>query len=409
MKRIVNVFVLLVIVFGIMQCSNSSAPKDKIPPRALTIAEKGIVSSDNNFGLKLFREVIKEQSDTNVFISPLSVSMALGMTYNGAAGSTREAMQNTLELNGMSIDEINESYKSLIKLLTGLDSKVKFQIANSIWYRLGWHFEDDFIDINKQYFNALVKGLDFNDVVTSERIINQWVEDNTNGKIKTILNNDIDGNTVMFLINAIYFKGTWTYEFDKKLTKDDVFNLSDGTQTKCKMMEKEGTIKYFDNEDFQAIDMPYGDGLYSMTVFLPRQGKDINTLIGKFNNENWTKWINSFKKKNVYLQFPKFKLEYKITLNDALKSLGMAIAFNDLADFTNMYKPGGLFISKVKHKTYVAVDEEGTEAAAVTSVGIKFDSFPQKIFMKVNRPFIFAIRENHSQTILFIGKLIKPN
>ncbi|MFC2131135.1 serpin family protein [Bacteroidota bacterium] len=405
MKKIINIYLLLIIVMGLIQCSNSPAPEEKIPPRELTIAEKEIVSSDNNFGLKLFREVISEESDKNVFISPLSVSMALGMTYNGSAGSTREAMQETLELAGLTEREINESYRSLIGLLRNLDEEVVFQIANSIWYRLGWTFEEEFLNINKYYFDALVSGLDFGDP-QSHVIINNWVDENTNGKIKDIVEPPINPETVMFLINAIYFKGTWTYEFDKDLTKDDIFNMPDGSQAACKMMEQDCKFQYFENEDFQAVDMPYGDGLYSMTVFLPRPQKDINDFIEEFNNENWNEWLNCFQENKGLLHFPKFKLEYKIELKKALTALGMGIAF-DGADFTNMYKPGGLFISSVKHKTFIDVYEEGTEAAAVTSVEIGYGS-THDFIMNVNRPFVFAIRENHSGTILFIGKVIEP-
>jgi serine protease inhibitor len=405
MLKLINILLQIIIISFFMNCSDSSDPEEKIPPRELTIAEKEIVSSDNNFGLKLFREVIKKESDKNVFISPLSVSMALGMTYNGANGITREEMQQTLELAGLTEQEINESYKSLIDLLRNLDDKVIFQIANSIWYRLGWTFDEEFLKINRDYFDALVSGLDFDDP-KAHVIINNWVEENTNGKIKEIIDPPIDPETVMFLINAIYFKGTWTYEFDKKLTTDEQFNLPGGSQVQCRMMTQESDFQYYVNEDFQALDMPYGDGLYSMTVFLPRENKDINELISGFNNSNWNLWINSFEQQSGLLMFPKFKLEYEISLNDALIALGIESAFAN-ADFTRMYKPGGLYISEVKHKTFVDVNEEGTEAAAVTSVQIDYKS-SYGFTMNVNRPFIFAIRENHSGTILFIGKVVEP-
>jgi serine protease inhibitor len=212
----------------------------------------------------------------------------------------------------------------------------------------------------------------------------------------------------MFLINAIYFKGIWTYQFDKKLTKDDWFTLPDSSKKPCKMMTQDGEFQYFENADFQAIDLPYGNGDFSMTIFLPHSQKDIDSLIAEFNQDNWNKWINSFYKHEVMIEFPKFTLEYELILNNTLKALGMEIAFNpDLADFTKMYKgPESLFISQVKHKTFVQVDEEGTEAAAVTSVEIAMTSAPP--WMRVDRPFVFVIRENKSQTILFIGKIVEP-
>ncbi|MFH1051287.1 MAG: serpin family protein [bacterium] len=406
MKKILSLFLLILIVCCFIECTDSSAPVVKNPPRELSISEKAIVSSSQNFGLNLFREVNKEEGNNNVFISPLSVSMALGMTYNGADGITREEMQKTLEFIGLSDKEINESYKNLINLLRGLDDKVIFQIANSIWYRLGWQFEEDFLNINKTYFGAKISGLDFDDP-QAPVIINKWVEDNTNGKIKEIVKPPINPLTVMFLINAIYFKGDWTYEFDKKLTQDGDFNKPDGSKVLCKLMEQKGKFQYFYNEDFQAVDLPYGDGLYRMTVFLPRETKDIDSFIEEFNNADWSKWMSSFTEQEGLLYLPKFKLEYEISLNEVLKALGMESAFTDKADFTRMFKPGGLSVSEVKHKTYVDVNEEGTEAAAVTSVEVGYTS-PHGFGMLVNRPFVFAIRENHSGTILFIGKIVEP-
>jgi len=402
-----NFALLICICIGLVQCSTHSVSPNPKVSRELTPAERTLVQSDNKFGLKLFREIIKEEKDKNVFISPLSVSMALGMTYNGANGETQEAMQKTLELDGLTIQEVNESYKSLIELLTGLDPKVKFQIANSIWYRQELSFEKEFIDLNKKYFNAEVKGLNFA-APDAANIINAWVDKNTNGKIKEIVDSPIDPLTVMFLINAIYFKGIWTYRFDKKLAKDDWFTLPDGSKKTCKMMMQNREFQYFENAVFQAIDLPYGNGDFSMTIFLPNPNVDIDSLIGEFNQENWDIWINSFFKQELTLEFPKFTLEYELKLNAVLTALGMGIAFQPYeADFTKMYKgPESLFISKVKHKTFVEVNEEGTEAAAVTSVEIEITSSPP--WMRVDRPFIFVIRENKSQTILFMGKIVEP-
>ncbi len=406
-SSLLSVFCICIALLG---CTEN--PVSSKPPRELRVAEKRLIESDNRFGIKLFREInIQEEKGKNIFISPLSVSMALGMTYNGTDESTKEAMEKTLELSGLAVQEINESYKDLIELLTGLDRKVKFQIANSIWYRQSWSFEEEFINLCKAYFNAEVSGLDFNDPGASE-IINSWVDRNTNGKIEKIVDDVIDPYTVMFLINAIYFKGTWTYEFDKKLTSDDQFNLPDGSKSPCKMMVQEGDFQYFETDDFQAIDLPYGDERFSMTIFLPKPQVDVDYLVKQLDQESWDHWINSFSKRSVKLFFPKFALKYEIKLNDVLKALGMEIAFDPYqADFTKMYEgPENLYISKVKHKTFVKVDEEGTEAAAATSVGIVPTSIePYVLIMRVDRPFVFAIRENYSQTILFIGKIVEPS
>jgi serine protease inhibitor len=406
MYKILNFVLLLCICLGFIQCSNRSDPPHPKVTSELTKEQKLLIESDNSFGFRLFKEIIKKEKDKNVFISPLSVALALGMTYNGASGRTQEAMQKTLELIDLSMEEVNKSYKGLIGLLIGLDPKVRFQIANSIWYHQDFTPQEKFINLCQRDFNALVSGLDFKDP-NSANIINAWVDENTNGRITQIVDAPIDPLMVMFLINAIYFKGTWSEPFDKKLTKDDWFTLPDSSKKPCKMMIRGGGIRYLDQADFQAIDLPYGDSAFSMTIFLPHPQKNIDSLIGEFNQGNWDNWMDGFKGKRVILHLPKFTLTYELILNDILRSLGMAIAFEpSQADFTRMYK--GLqpfFISEVKHKTFVEVNEEGTEAAAVTSVAMATGIPP---LIRVDRPFVFVIRENRSQTILFIGKIVEP-
>jgi serine protease inhibitor len=402
-----NFALLFCICIGLMQCSTHSVSPDPKVSRELTPAERTLVQSDNKFGLKLFEEIVKEEKDKNVFISPLSVSMALGMTYNGANGETQEAMQKTLELDGLTIKEVNESYKNLIELLTGLDPKVRFQIANSIWYRQSISAKEEFINLCKKYFDALVTGLNFDDPAVVD-IINAWVKENTNGKITEIVDAPIDPLTVMFLINAIYFKGTWTYQFDKDETKDDWFRLPDGTKKPCKMMEQRGFYKYLESDDFQAVDLPYGDGDFSMTIFLPYWNTNIDSLIAKFDQENLNYWLSCFSSDSGDIYIPKFTLEYELKLNEALKALGMGIAFTTAADFSRMYENVTVWIDEVKHKTFVEVNEEGTEAAAATVVQITYGPGPPGFWMRVDRPFVFVIRENKSQTILFMGKIVEP-
>jgi serpin B len=391
-----------------MQCNKRSTSSDDAAVGALTAAERHLIQSDNKFGLKLFREIVEEEKDSTVFISPLSVSMALGMTYNGADGGTAEAMQKTLELSGLTLQEINESYKSLMELLRGLDPKVQFQIANSIWYRLGLTPEEEFTNLCKQYFDALVSGLDFDDPNAAETI-NAWVYDNTNGKIDKIVDDPIRSDILMFLIDAIYFKGTWTYQFDEESTEDASFTLPDGTQKPCRMMEQRGYYKYLCNDDFQAVDLPYGDGDFSLTLFLPHWNTNMDSLVAKFDEENLNYWLSGFSSDSGDIYIPKFKLECELGLNQALKRMGMKIAFDRYgADFTKMYEGGGVWIDSVRHKTFVEVNEEGTEAAAVTVVEMGYGPGPPGFWMRVDRPFIFLIRENKSQTILFIGKIVEP-
>ena len=408
MQKLSNLLIVTITCMAFMLCSDSSINPDVGIIRDLTSSEVKLKESSNQFGIKLFRKIVENEQNKNIFISPLSVSMALGMTYNGADSTTLEAMHETLEYGDLSIDEVNESYQSLIKLLTELDPKVIFEIANSIWYREGVSVENDFLNINQTYFNAVVRALDFSSDDAAD-IINAWVDENTNGKIDKIVDSPINPLTVMFLINAIYFKGTWTYEFDEENTRDDTFFLPDGSEKECKMMSHQCDHNYFENELFQAIDLPYGDAGFSMTILLPKPGINIDSLIAQFSNDSWNSWISSFSAQEVNLYLPKFKMEYKISLKNVLCALGMSIAFDPYqADFTKINTNGNLYISNVKHKTFVKVNEEGTEAAAVTSVEITLTSIGSSITMHINRPFVFAIRENHSGTILFVGKIVEP-
>lgn len=398
--------IALLISFCVICCTPNDDERNTLILRDLTSEEINLKKSSNEFGFKVFRELVNSDIDKNIFISPLSISMALGMTYNGAAGGTKSAMHTTLEYGNLVDEEISQAYKSLIELLTQLDEEVILDIANSIWYRQEFSVLQDFINTNEEYFDAAVRALDFNCEEAAD-VINGWVSEETKGKIKEIVDKPIDPLTVMFLINAIYFKGTWTYEFDKGNTRDDTFYLPGGTTTQCKMMNQKANFKYFYNGTLQIVDLPYGNGCFSMTIFLPKAETDIDSLVHQLNDENWNFWISNLSKREVTLYFPKFEIEYEKELNDVLSILGMEVAFTDSADFSRMNPDqDDLHIDEVKHKTYIKVDEEGTEAAAATSVGIGVTS--AGLIMKINRPFIFVIRENNSGTILFMGKIVEP-
>jgi serine protease inhibitor len=400
---------LLIVALG---CTDLGTPagSQQDQSRPLTSMEQALVASDNTFGFKLFQSVNKSEAAQSVFISPVSVSMALGMTLNGANGTTRDAMARTLEFFGMAQADINSSYKTLIAHLINLDPKVKFQIANSIWYRPDLNVEQDFKDANKQYFGAEINSIDFSNP-SAAKTINGWVDRNTNGKIKEIVPDPIPRDLVMYLINAIYFKGTWTYRFDSTQTRNDNFVLADGSRKPCRMMSQGGEFFYYADDQLQAIDMSYGDAGFSATILLPKTGTNIETFANQLTQQHWNTWIGQMIKSKGDIYLPKFKLEYKKQLNDMLIAMGMSIAFDpNSADFRNIDRRGSLSISEVMHKTFVQVDEEGTEAAAVTSVGISRTSVgPSDNFvMRVDRPFIFVIREHQSGTILFIGKILDP-
>ncbi len=394
------------------KCTDGSTNVD-VEMRELNESEKKLVEADNLFSFSLFKRIAESESDKNIFISPLSVSMALGMTLNGARGTTGSEITSALGFAGLTQEEINQSYHSLIGLLTNLDPKVKFNIANSIWTREGFEVKEEFYEVNRDFFDAVVSQLDFNDP-NSAGVINSWVNDKTSGKIKNIVSPPIDPLTVMFLINAIYFKGDWTLQFDKGATTTQPFYVTGGNTISCDLMHLKEDFRYLGNDRFQAVMLPYGDGDFSMTVFLPRlndNAVDIGNFIAGMNREDWVARQESFDSLEVDLYLPRFELEYEITLNNILQTLGINAAFDPaISDFTGIADRDDLHISNVLHKTYVKVDEKGTEAAAVTSVTVGVTSIPEEpVTMRVDRPFVIIIQENSSGTILFMGKINDPS
>ncbi len=411
--RRTGLLMLLITTFTLASAGCGDSPTDpttRTYPRILSEQETALVASGNVFGLTLFRAVADAEGAKNIFISPLSISMALGMTLNGAAGETYTAMQETLELAGLTEEEINQAYRSLIHLLSYLDPKVVFKIGNSIWYREGFNISPTFVDVNQTYFDAVVRALDFS-ADGAAGTINQWVKKATNGKIDKIVASPISPSTVMFLINAIYFKGLWTCQFDPDDTVDGDFHVPGGVINEVPMMTMHDvTLPRYGGDWFDAIDLAYGDSCYSMTIILPHEGLEISDVLPDLDQETWHEITTGFQDRDLdTFQMPKFKLEYEITMNDVLSVLGMGVAFDtDLADFSRMRddQSGGLFISKVKHKTFIEVDEAGTEAAAVTSVTTGELSLGP--MMIIDHPFIYAIRERTSGTILFIGMVTDP-
>ena len=369
-----------------------------------------LVDANNKFGFKLFSEIQKSQSNKNVFVSPISIAIALSMTYNGAGGETQEAMAKTLNFQGMSLEEINQTNKELGILLNNLNPETQLNIANSIWTGKGISFSPSFLQVNQDFYQSQVRKIDFSHP-ESLKIINNWVKDKTEGKIEKIIQ-ELNYNDVMVLLNAIYFKGNWEEQFSEYFTREMRFYLANGTQKQHPIMFQSSRHLYYQNEYFQAVSLRYAKGLISMYIFLPMEQVGLEGFYQVLNEENWKNWMLKFRHNKINLGLPKFKTEYEVTLNDALKSLGMKIAFDkSAADFSGMGPiPPNLYISEVKHKTFVEVNETGTEAAAVTGSRIKRMSgrIEQTVDMLINRPFFFLIRDNDSGTILFMGEITNP-
>ncbi len=387
-------------------CNLMTGPGDSQKNLDLTTTDKVVASASSSFGLNLFGNVVAQEAGKNFFISPLSVSMALAMTLNGAAGQTYADMQKTLGLQGLSNGEIDKSYEDLIAQFAALDPSVTFRIANSIWYRNTFPVIDSFLTVNSTYFDAAVKPLDFNAADAAD-VINQWVSGKTGGKIPSIISPPIDHTAMLYLINALYFNGIWMYAFDPANTEPRPFHLLDSSVVNVPTMAVGDTLNYYSDNLFRVVELPYGKGDYSMLVLLPKP--TFAAAEASLNQNEVDGIINGLAPRDVNVLLPKFKLTYETSLIPILKKMGMGIAFGGGADFSRINASVPLEITEVLHKAYVDVNEKGTEAAAVTVVGIGLTAVePVPINFTVDKPFIFLIKENHDNTIMFMGAVVNP-
>ncbi|MDQ2086592.1 serpin family protein [Herbivorax sp. ANBcel31] len=366
-----------------------------------------VVDSNSDFAFDIFKKLNEDDSEENVFISPLSISTALSMTMQGAGSTTLEGMKEALKYDGKDIKDINETYKNLLLYLNHVDKKIDLDINNSIWIREGEDIKENFQKINKDIFNAYITQLDFSKDDAADKI-NGWIADSTNDKIKKMIDPPIDPNIVMYLINAIYFKGEWANQFEKDDTFNAEFNTGFGTKKEIDMMSKKSEVEYGQRDDYQAVRLPYGNGNTSMYCILPSENISINEFIQDLNKDKWKDIRESIsKKEDVIVNIPRFKMEYGIkNLNDTLISMGMEEAFSGGADFSGMRE--GLFIDEVLHKAVIEVNEEGSEAAGATVVVMRESAMAEPISFIADRPFVFLITDDTTGTILFMGKLYNP-
>ncbi len=379
-------------------------------PRQLSAAERGIVQSTPDFAVNLLKAVNTGFAGKNVFISPLSASMALGMTLNGVGGDTYAEMRQALALPDQPLNELNAGYKALIALLQSLDPKVQFNVANSIWYRdtFGPAITPKFLTDVRDAFSAEARGLDF---ASPQAVptINSWVRDKTENKIDKILDN-ISSATVMYLMNAIYFKGAWRDPFTKARTAPAAFTIPAGSTVMVDMMTRRSGFRANLVSGTQVVELPYGGDAWVMTLLLPPAGISIDDFVAALTPAAWTGFTGEAAESTAQLHLPRFKLSWTDeNLKGKLSLLGMNKAFvPNVADFTPLSATLGreLYISNVVQKTFVDVNEEGTEAAAVTSVGVEVTSLPAQI--RFDRPFVFAIRERLTGTVAFVGKITNP-
>lgn len=404
MRLVAFVFVILLFAMSQVSCATVGKP--------VTAEKKEMAPSYVGFSFDLYREILAEAGGVNIFISPASIGFALAMTYNGAGGATARAMASVLGLSGMSLGQVNGADSTLIERTNEKIKGVELSVANSLWARRGLDFKKDFLARAARAYGAQITSLDFSSPQAGSKI-NAWVAAKTKDKIKDIVD-QIDPSSVMFLVNAVYFKGSWAKKFDKVETREDTFYV-DGVSPKTHpLMRQSGEYRYLRGDGFQAVSLPYGDGRLSMYVFLPDPRTGLVEFEKQLSAGAWNTWMQSFDRTNGRIALPRFKIEFKIKLKKALTNLGMGVAFDGAkADFSGMIvrSNANAYIYDVVHKTFVDVNEEGTEAAAATSVEMRLTSvaIAQKPFeMIVDHPFFFAIRDNETGLVVFMGSIVDP-
>jgi serine protease inhibitor len=384
-------------------CNDPVRPGPDGPWQAVQLDDR-FVHGYTDFGFDLFRALIDEAPGENVFISPTSAAFALAMTYNGARGETAAAMAAALGVGEMTRDEVNANNLRWLESLVNTGNSVELAIANSLWIRRGFPVEADFLDRNRSFYQAHVEELDFGGP-TAVPTINQWVSRNTRGRIDRIVD-AIPGNVQMYLINALYFRGDWTDPFDPRRTSAEEFTRADGSTRTVQMMRADRTMSVLFADGFSAVELPYGNGRFGMVLMLPDEGVATAEVAARLGAESWAEWIGGFRDQRVVLGVPRMKLDWEASLNRALIGMGMGLAFGDGAhDFTAM-SPANPWIGEVKQKTHLEVDEEGTTAAAATSVAMPTSMAPE---LRFDRPFLLAIHDHATRTVLFVGQITDPD
>ena len=380
-------------------------------PATITLSSEAeaAVAQSNDFGVRLF-DLTAADRDENLMLSPLSASVALTMLLNGSDGDTYTQIRDMLGYGAdQDLAAINAGYQSLRSQLLAADPQVQLALANAVFYRdtFGPAIQPFFLDAMRSSFDARVDGLDFADQTPALAEINGWASDNTNGKIPKVLD-ELDPALVMLLMNALYFKGDWTTQFDEAVTTNRDFTLSNGGTAQVPTMTGDIEARYLETDGYTAVELPYGRRNFSMVVMVPKA--PLAAFVDELATGGWAEVTNDLGSDDTWntvtVFLPRFKFENDEMLNTPLQALGMVDAFTGRADLTRI--ANGLQVSFVKQNTFVEVNEEGTEAAAVTTIGIELTSAPSHPIFVADRPFVFAIRERTTNTLLFIGQVVDP-
>ena len=367
-----------------------------------------LAAANSGFGFDLFQQIVREQPDTNLFISPFSVSTVLQMIANGAVGATKHELDRVLHTDVLPAGSLNAASEGLNQSLNS-QTNVILELANAIWYQQGIPLKPGFVSVNREFFQAELGAVDFARPASAQTI-NHWADQSTHGKIQDVVRWPFESATRVVLANAIYFKGKWERPFDKQETRPHAFYPASGGEKEVPTMWRHGQFAHQRSDDFQAVQLPYAGGRLCLDVYLPDADSSLTKLLARFNSApERSKMLEGFLDREGTLALPRFKLEYDITLNDPLQALGIKRAFHG-GDFSAM-SDESLEVSEVKQKSYVEVNEEGTEAAAVTVGMMRATAVlrPQKPFeMIVDRPFFFVIKDTQTKSILFMGVVCDP-
>lgn len=383
-----------------------------------------VVAGNNEFAFELYAKLSGKEG--NLFFSPYSISTALALAYCGARGQTETEMATVLHLptasgkktavkDTLAQMRFHSAFGKIIKDLNSRGDKggYELRVANALWGQKGYGFLEKFLELIETNYGGKLNEVDFMRAAeTARKTINRWVEQKTNNKINNLIPKGVlDSMTRLVLTNAIYFKGNWARQFKKGNTKDALFTLADGKKVDAAMMNQTAEFGYLETENFQGIELPYVDDELSMVIMLPKKIDGVDEFEKTLTVENLSKWLSKLRKREVDISVPKFKMTSQFGLASVLKSMGMTDAFSSNANFSGINGKRNLFISAVIHKAYVDVNEEGTEAAAATAVTMKLTSImPNRIpIFRADHPFLFLIRDNHSDSILFIGRVMNPN
>jgi serpin B len=377
-------------------------------PETNVTVDPHLVSATTDFAFRLFQQLAKQDGKENIFISPTSLELALATAYNGARGEMEKAMAKALGLEGVALDDVNRGNADLLKLLRAPDSGVRVEVANSLWVRQGETIDEGFAQKARDFYGAEARSINFDDGAAAAEAINQWVSDNTDKKISQVVEPSDLTATVVVIVNALYFNGTWSAPFKRGSTKRGTFTLLDGSRKKVPMMRQDGKFPYLETDRFQAISLPYGHGHVSMYIFLPKPGATLADFISSLTADNWKAWLGAFTEWEGEIALPRFKAECTKGLKETLTALGMGVAFaSGEADLSGMVSPPdrSLFISDVLQKAVLDVNEEGTQAVATSPMLIERARHRP---MTVDRPFFLAIRDERNGTLLFLGSIVDP-